>query len=161
MNDIRSTIEDTFGHQLRVRVCGVYVQNQKILLLGHRHLQNDGLFYSPPGGGVGFGESLEEALKREFLEETGLRVKIGNFLCMYQYLKPPLHAIELFFEITDAEGALRQGTDPEMGAESQIIEHIGYFDRAIVRAESHKFHPVLLNYPDFESLLESKSVCHT
>lgn len=33
-----------------------------------------------PGGTNEFGENLEETLKREFLEETGLHVAVNNFL---------------------------------------------------------------------------------
>ncbi len=35
--------------------------------------------YSLPGGGVELGEKLEEALKREVREETGLAVEVGRF----------------------------------------------------------------------------------
>jgi hypothetical protein len=39
-------------------------------------------------------------------------------------MQPPLHALELFFEVKQIGGSLHQGFDPEMGADEQIIEEV-------------------------------------
>lgn len=41
--------------------------------------------YHPPGGIVELGETLEQAVKREVLEETRLRVEVGNVVGVAQW----------------------------------------------------------------------------
>ena len=84
----------------RVRVCGLLVREGMLLLTAHRGLLPEGLpFWSPPGGGWQFGETLHECLQREFAEETGLAVSVGRFLHLHEYHGPGLQALELFFEV--------------------------------------------------------------
>jgi 8-oxo-dGTP diphosphatase len=47
-----------------------------VLLAGKR--SPSGILWAPPGGRVEPGESLAEALKREFIEETTLAVAVGR-----------------------------------------------------------------------------------
>lgn len=128
MDELQKKIIDKFGNTLRVRVSGICVEGGKILLANHRLLRKDAEFWSPPGGGMEFGQSAEENLKREFLEETGLTVSIQNFLCIHEFIQPPLHAIELFFEVKIIRGTLKTGIDPEMGKEDQIIQNVCFMD---------------------------------
>lgn len=68
----------------RPSVYGVVIERGKVLL----SKQWDG--YDFPGGGVEIGESIEEALKREYFEETGIRVKVGRILaCENDFFKLP------------------------------------------------------------------------
>jgi len=53
----------------RPSVYGILIENNKILL----SKQWDG--YDFPGGGIKVHETIEEALKREFFEETGLKIE--------------------------------------------------------------------------------------
>ncbi|MCS6833894.1 MAG: NUDIX hydrolase, partial [Flammeovirgaceae bacterium] len=85
-----------------------------------------GHFWTVPGGGVNFGESLESALRREFAEETGLSVQIKQFLFVCEFLHPPLHAVEFFFEVSPTHGYLQLGEDPEMREHGQIIEKLAF-----------------------------------
>ena len=84
MAPIRDTIVEQFGNKIRVRVCGICIENAKILLVKHHALTKSGEFWSPPGGGMDFGESAENNLKREFLEETGLVVDVEKFLFVHE-----------------------------------------------------------------------------
>ena len=111
-----------YGNQLRVRVCGICVQDNKILLINHSGLNESNEFWSPPGGGLQFGETIEECLKREFLEETNTTISVGKFLKVREFVKPPLHAIELYYEVKIESGIVKKGFDPEM--EEQIIQDI-------------------------------------
>jgi len=111
-----------YGNQLRIRVCGICLQEGKILLVNHSGMNESGEFWSPPGGGLQFGESIEECLKREFLEETNTVISVGNFLKINEFIKPPLHAIELFYEVKIVSGEINNGFDPEM--EEQIIKEV-------------------------------------
>lgn len=73
-----------------------------------------GPFWAPPGGGMEFGESAKETLKREFKEETGLSIQVGRLSFITEFIRSPLHAVELFFEVKAAEGTLQTGSDPEL-----------------------------------------------
>jgi 8-oxo-dGTP diphosphatase len=115
---------ELYGNRVRVRMCGICVDNDKILLTGHRLPGHDNLFWSPPGGGLQFGETSVESLQREFQEETGLKVEVGPVLFLNEFIKPPLHAIEVFFRINSFEGKLVTGKDPELAEADQIIEQV-------------------------------------
>jgi 8-oxo-dGTP diphosphatase len=131
---MNSALAQIYGNKVRVRVCGLYWKDEKLLMVTHKGLNSAGSFWAPPGGGVEFGESLESALTREFREETGIEVKVDRFLFGCEFIKEPLHAIELFFEVTGTGGFLEVGNDPEV----QIIEQIKLMDTneiALIPAE--------------------------
>ena len=83
----------------RPSVYGIIKHNGNILLIKNRH----GHKYFLPGGGVEIGEPIEEALKREIKEETGIEVDMGNFLhfledFFYYYpLDEAFHALLFFY----------------------------------------------------------------
>jgi len=60
---------------LRPAVYAIVVYDGKVLLMKMRHTGK----YHPPGGGISVGERVEDALKREIREETGIEVKVGRF----------------------------------------------------------------------------------
>lgn len=99
MEDINNEIVSSFGNKLRIRVCGICIEENKILLVRHHSIGQSGILWAPPGGGMVYGETSEAALVREFVEETGLDIQVEHFLCVNEYLTPPLHAIELFFMV--------------------------------------------------------------
>ncbi len=118
----------TFGHKVRTRVCGIAVRNNKILLVRHAPLGPEGYLWSPPGGGAEYGLSLKEQLIREFDEETGLQVEVGEFMFINEYLHSPIHAIEVFFSVKIVSGELGVGHDPELSFENQMIKEVGFLD---------------------------------
>lgn len=65
--------------QPRVVVGALIEQNGKYLLV-KEVLEDNREYWIIPGGGVDFGESLEEAIKREIKEETGLDIEIIRYI---------------------------------------------------------------------------------
>jgi 8-oxo-dGTP diphosphatase len=122
----RQEVLKLYGNRLRLRVCGLYADGDRLLMVRHRGIGLTDTFWCPPGGGAQFGETAPDALIREFAEETGLDVKIGDMLFVNEFMQPPLHAMELFFVVHVTGGTLRQGVDPEMGADEQIIEEVRF-----------------------------------
>ncbi len=137
-------IREIYGKRLRIRVCGLCFSGEDLLLVKHKGLSDKGYFFSPPGGGMEFGESAEACLEREFYEETGLRIAVEKFLFTHEFLSPPLHAIELFFAVYTIGGRLEIGFDPEMESEDQILESAAYMSpTSIGREKGGQMHHML------------------
>ncbi|MEP1097205.1 MAG: NUDIX hydrolase [Cyclobacteriaceae bacterium] len=115
-----------FSGKVRVRVCGLLAQDDSILLIKHNSIGIKGHLWAPPGGGVDFGESVDETLKREFLEETGLNIEVLDFLFVFELINSKHHAIELFYSVKKLDGVLKLGADPEFDASNQIMEEISF-----------------------------------
>jgi 8-oxo-dGTP diphosphatase len=115
-------IAKIYGNRLRVRVCGLYREGDRLLLANHSSVAGNNLWI-PPGGGLEYGETLEKALKREFYEETGLEIRLLDFAFGCEFVKEPLHALELFFNVVKNGGMLKTGYDPEL----QIIQEVRFF----------------------------------
>lgn len=62
-----------------IRVYGILIDEHQYVLVSDELIKGH-LITKLPGGGLAFGEGTREGLAREFLEETGLEVKIGNHL---------------------------------------------------------------------------------
>lgn len=122
-------LREHYGHRLRVRVCGLCLRKSDILLVNHAGIGNPD-FWAPPGGGLEFGTNAEDNLKREFYEETGLEIKVGDFAFACELLKPPLHAVELFFHVKEIGGNLQIGFDPEI----QIIKDVRWMPYADLKS---------------------------
>lgn len=96
-----------------VRVYGILKDTQNRILVSDEFIRGN-YFTKFPGGGLEFGEGTKECLAREFKEETGLTVTVGNhiyttdffqisafnnkdqIICIYYYV----HAIEPLLIIT-------------------------------------------------------------
>jgi len=90
----------------RPSVYAVIIENGKILL----SKQWDG--YDFPGGGMDLGETIEETLRREAMEETGIEIKIGRVIaCENSFFKLPftgnyVHSILMYFLCDNNGGVL-------------------------------------------------------
>ncbi|HTH55217.1 MAG TPA: NUDIX domain-containing protein [Cyclobacteriaceae bacterium] len=121
---MQDEVQQYYGNKVRARVCGICIVDERILLINHTGITKTN-FWSPPGGGLNFEEPAEAGVKREFLEETGLQIEVGDFLFACEFINPPLHAIELFFQVQPLTPTLRTGGDPETGSPS-IIREVKY-----------------------------------
>lgn len=62
-----------------IRVYGVLLDAKQRLLVSDEFIR--GNYYTKlPGGGLEIGEGTRDCLKREFMEETGLEVQVGDHL---------------------------------------------------------------------------------
>lgn len=113
-----------YRHKIRVRVNGLLIRHSAILMVQLHSPVRDELVWMPPGGGVEFGEPLEACLKREFLEETGLRVEVQSLQFINELVEPPFHAVELYFEVREIGGVLKLGNDPEHESSDQLLKDI-------------------------------------
>ena len=65
---------------IRAKVICIFRDGKRILVGDAFDPTKNELFYCPPGGGIEFGESSEEALRREILEELGTEIENPRLL---------------------------------------------------------------------------------
>ncbi len=65
---------------IRPIVLAVIRRGDALLVFAAHDDVKDETFHRPLGGGIEFGETSVEALKREFLEELGAAIKVGDRL---------------------------------------------------------------------------------
>lgn len=144
--DFSDALLQAYAGRVRVRVGGLLLRDGAMLLAAHRGLlPEQTAFWSPPGGGWQFGESLKEALVREYQEETGLAVRVGRFLHLHEFSQGPLQALELFFEVlAEDDQAPALGHDPEHAPEAQLLTELRWFTpRQLQQLPPAQVHPVL------------------
>lgn len=96
-------------------VLGYLEKNDKILL-GLRENRPSKIYrnqWDLPGGQIEPGETVEEALKREFLEETGLRIVRARLTDAYHNSDPDEGApgLCLLYRIEKVEGEIKAASD--------------------------------------------------
>jgi 8-oxo-dGTP diphosphatase len=67
----------------------VLVEHEGKFLLGKRNKKNAFGKWIIPGGGVDFGETIQEAAIREIKEETNLDVELTSFICHKEIINLP------------------------------------------------------------------------
>lgn len=149
------TVQGLYGNRTRLRVCGLCFRNSGMLLVNHHGL-TPGDFWAPPGGGIEFGEDVKTCLVREFAEETGLAATVGDFLFACEVVKPPLHAIELFFLVEAPTGEPRLGLDPESG-KRQIIREVRFMTQPeFDKLDRGNVHGIFRICPKFDQITSLK-----
>ena len=89
--------------EIRPIVLGLCVRNNKLLVGEGYDKVKKQTFYRCLGGGIDFLEKSQDALKREFLEETGTNITIKDFLGIseniFYYNGKNAHELVLFYSI--------------------------------------------------------------
>ncbi len=84
-------MSETALKHFRVGVSAVLFEQGRVLLA----LRRDINWWNLPGGGMEIGETVEETVKREVLEETGLQVAVERLIGVYS--KPQKQEVVLSF----------------------------------------------------------------
>src|SRR5690606_18961617 len=148
--------EKKFGRKLSVKVNGLLVEQEKVLLMKQR-MAEDWDLWNLHGGGMEYGADVRSNLQREFLEETGLEVGVGDFLFVYEFLEPPLHAVELFFEVKRMRGSLGLGTDPELARENQSMARLEFLSlEEVDKIEEEEKHRMLWKINSLDDIRKRK-----
>lgn len=89
----------------RIRSAGILIQDQSILLVKVRDFSGE--YWIPPGGGFEIEDvSTKGCLRREFVEEAGLEVEVGELICVREFLETTAgrYNAEFFYHITSFSG---------------------------------------------------------
>lgn len=100
MTDVVRSAENS--HVFRVGVYAVIFEGAKVLLA----LRRDIVWWNLPGGGMEPGETVEEAMRREVREETGLEVEVERVIGVYS--KPQKQEVVLTFRCRIVGGQLQE-----------------------------------------------------
>ena len=96
---------------------GAIIRHQERLVLIRRAKEPSKGRWTFPGGAVELGESLEDAVRREVLEETGLYVELGDVAAVIDHVaRDGVGAVRYHFVIVDYHarplgGTLQPGSD--------------------------------------------------
>jgi ADP-ribose pyrophosphatase YjhB (NUDIX family) len=123
---------------IRIRVGGVYVKDDCLLLV--RHQKEGRSYWLLPGGGVESGETMPQALEREALEECGVVTRTKQLLFVSEAISASdgRHLVNMTFfgEILEGEPYL---CEPD----GRIVE-VAYVDKAKLR-DSFTLFPDFIN----------------
>ena len=90
------------GDKPTIRVAGLLIHEGSILMVEKG--RGDERYWLLPGGGVQFGETLSDALRRELREELGMRVGVQRLVAIVESISPEpdyaKHVVHLVFEVS-------------------------------------------------------------
>jgi len=117
-------------------VDGIVSDGEKILLV-RRAIPPFLGYWTLPGGHVEYGETVEEAIKREMREELGIEVKIKRLIGVYSDPKrdPRYHSVAVNFLLEPVSKDIRlnfEGSEFKFFSVKELPEKIGYDHRKMI-----------------------------
>lgn len=100
----------------------IVIRNGKVLLGKRKNAHGDG-DWAFPGGHLEFGEEIEDCVKREVSEETGLKVETATFAKLTNdiFLEEDKHYITIYM-VTESKDGEARVMEPEKSEEWQWFE---------------------------------------
>ncbi len=131
-------------NEVKLRVSALCIRDGALLLIEHKSFAPDDpalpeSYWILPGGGVERGETLDEAVRREMLEETGLSCSVGGMVFIKELLYPypgaeaqgsRHHSLSLGFHCEVTGGETVTGKDPEYPDDEQMILKVDWIPLA-------------------------------
>lgn len=126
--------------KIRIRAAGIVRRGEEVLLICHK--KNGEEYWLLPGGGVDFGESLSEAVEREFMEELSVKVLAEDLSFVSDAIEPSgdRHIVNVVFFCDHISG------EPVL-AEEERLHSYGWFRAGEI--------PHLKMYPPINDQLEA------
>ncbi|KPJ96370.1 MAG: hypothetical protein AMJ53_00970 [Gammaproteobacteria bacterium SG8_11] len=88
----------------------VVIQDNRVLLVKRAKPPKQGL-WCIPGGKIRFGESLQQAAEREIKEETGITIKAGDPVYVFDLIEDDFHYIIVDLLADYISGTVKAGDD--------------------------------------------------
>lgn len=129
--------------RIYIGVYGIIISERKILFIKKARGPYKGM-YDLPGGGVEYGESFEQTLEREFIEETGLEIGSPKFIQNNQLTveyknskgeEQGLHHIGIYYSVElKGDNNIKSGADGEdsLGAEYIDISKLSDMEISLI-----------------------------
>jgi 8-oxo-dGTP pyrophosphatase MutT (NUDIX family) len=111
------------------RYQGAILRGDKILLIKHTEHEGGRSYWLLPGGGIETGETEEDCVVREMLEETSLKVKVRRLLIDEAGLPRGIYQRMKTYLCDSPGGEPRPGYEPEPAAAAEYgISAVGWYD---------------------------------
>ena len=112
---------NSFAGKVRVRASALIIADGSLLLVNQKVPTRKHPVWLPPGGAVELGEFSAQSVKREVFEETNLVISGLILKYVHEFVEPPYHAVEFYYNTAGFEGELKTGYDPELNPENQLL----------------------------------------
>jgi len=102
---------------MKSRARAVIIKDRKILLI--KRTKPDLVYWVIPGGGVESGETNEQALVRECMEELGVNIEVKDLIIeLISEKEETIGQKEYFYRVNILNGAIGSGNGPEFQIDS-------------------------------------------
>ncbi len=114
--------------QFNIRVYGILINEKKQVLVADEFIR-DKYYTKFPGGGLEFGEGTRDCLKREFMEELGLKVEVTDHLYTTDFFqesafRPGDQIISIYYLVKTLEPITVRLSDTEFDFdEGQLLRY--------------------------------------